>query len=48
VFPVSRVGRYLKRANPSLSISKGSSVYMSAVLEYLSAEIIELAGKNCI
>ncbi|XP_044289762.1 histone H2A, sperm-like [Varanus komodoensis] len=43
-FPVSRVGRYLKNGHYAERISPGASVYLAAVLEYLTAEILELAG----
>jgi len=43
-FPVSRVHRHLRRGSYSERIAGGSPVYLAAVLEYLSAEILELAG----
>ncbi|KAI0987861.1 hypothetical protein GJ496_000814 [Pomphorhynchus laevis] len=43
-FPVGRVGRHLRRGNYGERIGAGSPVYLAAVLEYLTAELLELAG----
>ena len=43
-FPVGRIGRYLKTGNYSARVGASASVYLAAVLEYLTAEILELAG----
>ncbi|KAJ3288790.1 Histone H2AX [Borealophlyctis nickersoniae] len=43
-FPVGRVHRYLKRGRYAERIGSGAPIYLTAVLEYLVAEILELAG----
>lgn len=43
-FPVGRVHRFLRKGHYAERIGSGAPVYLAAVLEYLSAEILELAG----
>ncbi|XP_047087683.1 probable histone H2A.2 [Lolium rigidum] len=43
-FPVGRVGRYLKKGRYAQRVGTGAPVYLAAVLEYLAAEVLELAG----
>ncbi|KAA8518869.1 hypothetical protein F0562_016357 [Nyssa sinensis] len=46
-FPVGRIGRYLKKGRYAQRVGTGAPVYLAAVLEYLAAEVLELAGNAC-
>merc|ERR1711896_118371 len=43
-FPVGRIARHMKAGRHADRVGAGAPVYLAAVLEYLAAEVLELAG----
>jgi len=48
IFPVSRLVSHMKHSTNVRRIGSGAPVYLASVLEYLCAEILELAGNSAI
>ncbi|XP_061493852.1 histone H2A-beta, sperm-like [Rhineura floridana] len=44
IFPVSRIDRFLRKGDYAERIGSGASVYMAAVLQYLTYDIVDTAG----
>ena len=45
-FPVARVSKFLRKGRYAPRLGVGASVFTTAVIEYLVAELLELSG-NC-
>lgn len=47
VFPAARFHRKMRKGRLAKRIGKGAAIYMAAALEYVSREILDLAGEHC-
>ena len=47
IFPVARTARYIRQGRYAENVGVGAGIFAAAVLEYLTNEILEMAGEAC-
>ncbi len=45
VFPVGRIGRYLREGRYAERVGQSGAIFMAATLDYLIQELLELSGE---
>ena len=48
IFPVGRINRMIRQGRYAERIGNSAGVFMAAVLEYITAELLEAAGNLCL
>lgn len=47
VFPVGRIGRYMRNGKYCTRTGMGAPVMLAAIMEFLCAELLEISGEVC-
>ena len=47
VFPVGRIGRYMRNGKYCARTGMGAPIMLAAVMEFLCAEVLEISGEVC-
>jgi histone H2A len=45
IFPIGRIGSQLRKGRYASRVSKSGATYLTAILEFITAEVLELAAK---